>query len=126
VAQRPFEVLVVEALGQRPQYRRGNLVVPSFFGQSSGEQVASVADVPAAPGQQWPCAVGDAEAASRSQYRCGEADGGQVSLADLAQADRHPELAVGQVALVGVRHHRRVAQRGCLDRVLVAEVGADQ
>jgi hypothetical protein len=49
-----------------------------------------------------------------------------VSLADLPQANRDPELAVGQIALVGVRHYRRVAQRGGLHRVLVAEVGADQ
>jgi hypothetical protein len=49
-----------------------------------------------------------------------------VPLADLPQADRHPQLARFEVALVGVRDHGRVAQRRRLDRELVAEVRADQ
>ncbi len=70
--------------------------------------------------------VGDGEPAPGSEDRGGEPDGRQVSLADLAQADRDPQLPGVQTGLVRVGHHRRVAQRGGLDRVLVAEVGADQ
>ena len=70
--------------------------------------------------------VGDGEPAPGSEDRGGEPDGRQVTLADLAQADRDAQLPGPQIGLVGVGHHRRVAQRGGLDRVLVAEVRADQ
>jgi hypothetical protein len=55
-----------------------------------------------------------------------EADRGDVPLADLPQADHRAQFAGRQAGLIRVRHHRRVAQRRRLDRVLVAEVRADQ
>jgi hypothetical protein len=126
IAQCPREVVVVEVVGQRAQDRCGGLVVPPLFGESGGEQVAPVPGDAAPPGEQRPGPVGDPQVVAGSQNRRGEADGGQVSFADLAQAYRHAALAGFQVALVGVLDHGGVAQRRRLHRVLVAEVGPDE
>ncbi|MEK6606318.1 MAG: hypothetical protein AABZ30_01540 [Myxococcota bacterium] len=42
------------------------------------------------------------------------------------EAHHEPPVAGWEVALVGREHHRRVEQRGGLDRVLVREIRADQ
>ena len=102
----------------------------SLSSSSSARPAASRSRRCLAP-TRWPIISGPSRSSSRivvvrAEDRRAEADRGDVPLADLPQADRHPQLAGLEAALVGVRHHRRVAQRRGLDRVLVAEVGPDQ
>jgi hypothetical protein len=126
LAEDPAEGAVVEVVGQRAEHGRGDLGVPAVVGHPGGEQVPPVDALDAPADDQWPGPLDHLEIGAGAQDRAEETDRGQVSLADLAQADGDPQPAGRHAGLIGVGHDRRIAQGGGLDRELVGEVGADQ
>ena len=80
----------------------------------------------AVPGDQERSGRLEAELATAVEPPFSELDRGQVALAYCSQTHHEPAFAGRKPGLIGPEHDRWVEQRGGLDRVLVAEVGAHQ
>jgi hypothetical protein len=68
----------------------------------------------------------EAELAVGVEHAGAELDRGAVAFTDGSQAHHEAGRALGQVALVGMGHHRRVADGGAFDGELLCEIGAHE
>ena len=117
VRGRPLELGREARAGRRRRARRRALVGEDGRAGARGATVRSRSSPPVDRPDSWL----EVPLLARADDRRAEADRGDVTLADAAQADREASLPGAKPALVGMQHRARIAQRRPLDGVLGGE-----
>jgi hypothetical protein len=124
--QHRVQVGAGEPCGRPPVQDGGDLVAVAELGELALEEALLVHRLLVRTGGddvRWRV---DGERAAGTDHPGAEADRGQMALTDATHTEHISQLPLCHSALVGMRDHGRVAQRGALDGVLVREVRADE